>query len=221
MFIAHLGVGLAAKKICPRVPLGVLLVSGQAVDVLCGLLMVSGIERMRVSPGISRMSPLEFVSYPWSHSLVMNLVWAALAAAIGMWLYRDRLAASVIAALVFSHWVLDWISHIPDMPLSFEGSPKVGLGLWNSPAGTIIAELALFAGGAILYLGSTRSRDRVGPWAVASLLVFFPVLFFLNHFGPPPPTHVPQQLLALPILVFALLLPWGNWIEKHRGPASP
>jgi hypothetical protein len=162
------------------------------------------------------MTPLEFISYPWSHGLFMSLVWSAVAAMIAARVYRDRLAAIVIGALVFSHWVLDWISHIPDLPLLFDGSSKVGLGLWNSPAGTMAAEIGLFGAGAILFLRATRSRDRIGPWAIASLLCFFPALFFLNHFGPPPPAQLPQQLLALPILVFALLLPWGNWIEKHR-----
>jgi len=216
MFIAHLGVGLAAKKVCPRVPLGVLLFASQALDVLCGLLMVASIEKMRVAAGITKMTPLDFISYPWSHGLFMSLVWSCVAALVAWRLQRDRLAAGVIGALVFSHWVLDWISHIPDLPLLFDGSPKVGLGLWNNPAGTMIAEFGLFGAGAVVYFTSTRARDRVAHWALGSLLVFFPVLFLLNHFGPPPPPNVPQQLMALPILVFVLLYPWGNWIEKHR-----
>lgn len=216
MFIGHLGLGLAAKGAAPQVSLGALLLACQWLDVVCGVLMVTSVERMRVHPGITVMTPLEFVSYPWSHGLAMSVVWSALGAGLAGWVYREWRAALVVGGLVFSHWVLDWISHAPDLPLLFAGSPKVGLGLWNSAVGTMGAELGLFVLGGATVLGVTRARDRVGGWALASLLVFFPALFLLNHFGPPPPEELPQQLLALPILVFVLLLPWGHWIERHR-----
>jgi hypothetical protein len=216
MFIAHLGVGLAAKRVAPRASLGVLLVASQALDILCGLLMVTGIEQMRVTPGITRMTPLEFVSFPWSHGLLMSLVWSGLAALLCARLYHERRIGVVVGALVFSHWVLDWVSHIPDLPLLFGGSPKVGLGLWNSPVGTMAVEFGLFAAGAVVLLRTTRARDRVGVWALASFIVFFAGMFLLNHYGPPPPVGMPQQFLGLFILVFVVLLPWGHWIEKHR-----
>jgi uncharacterized membrane protein len=220
MFIAHLGVGLAAKSVAPRASLGVLLLAGQTLDVLCGLLMVTGVERMRVVPGITRMTPLDLYYYPFSHGLLMSLVWAVLFALVGLRLYRDRRIAVVLGLLVFSHWVLDWISHRPDLPLLFDGSPKVGLGLWNSVAGTLVVELGVFLGGLALYVRSTRARDRVGTGALVALALFFAGLFLANHFGPPPPTTVPQQLLALPILLMALLLPWGHWIDRHRVAAG-
>jgi len=163
MFIAHIGVGLAAKRAAPRAPLGALLLAGQTLDVICGLLMVAGVERMRVSPGITRMTPLEFISYPWSHGLLMSAAWSLLAALLAWRLWRDRRAAAAVGLLVLSHWVLDFVSHRPDLPL----------------------------------------------------------LFMLNHFSPPPPATIPRQLLALPILVFVLLLPWGNWIDRHRMPRFP
>ncbi len=216
MFIAHLGLGLAAKRITPQVSLGVLLLASQTLDVLCGLLMVTGIERMSVSPGTTVMMPLEFLSYPWSHGLAMSLAWSALAALLALRLYRSAKVAFVIGGLVLSHWVLDWIAHAPDLPLLFDGSPKVGLGLWNSLVGTMLAELLIFAGAAWSYLSATRARGRVGVVAPWTLLTFFLVLFLANHFGPQPPVGIPQQVLALPTLAFILLLPWGHWIEKHR-----
>ena len=216
MFIAHLGVGLAAKRVAPRASLGVLLFASQTLDILCGLFMVTGIERMKVTPGITRMTPLEFVSFPWSHGLFMSLVWSGLAALLCARLYRERRIGVVVGALVFSHWVLDWISHIPDLPLLFDGSPKVGLGLWNSPVGTMAVEFALFAAGAVVLLMSTRARDRVGVGSLASFIVFFAGMFLLNHYGPPPPVDMPQQILGLFILIFVVLLPWGHWMDKHR-----
>jgi hypothetical protein len=220
MFIAHLGVGLAAKPLVPRASLGVLLLAGQALDVLCGLLMVTGVERMRVSPGITRMTPLDLYYYPFSHGLLMSLVWATLFALVGFWLYRDRRTSLVLGLLVFSHWVLDWISHRPDLPLLFDGSPKVGLGLWNSVAGTVAVELGVFLGGLALYLRATRARDRVGGGALLAFALFFLVMFGLNHFGPPPPPSTPQALLALPIALLILVLPWGAWIDRHRAAAG-
>jgi hypothetical protein len=216
MFIAHLGVGLAGKRLAPRASLGVLLIACQALDILCGLFMVTGIEHMKVTPGITKVTPLEFVSYPWSHGLLMSLVWSALAAAAALRFYRERRAALVVGALVFSHWVLDWISHRPDLPLLFGGSSKVGLGLWNHFAGSLLVEFALFGAGVLVVLWSTQPRDRVGAWAFGSFVVFFTGLFLLNEFGPPPPVDLHQPLLALPILVFVFLLPWGHWIERHR-----
>jgi hypothetical protein len=216
MFIGHLGVGLAAKSVAPRASLGVLLFASQTLDILCGIFMVTGVERMKVTPGITRMTPLEFLSYPWSHGFLMSVVWSCLAAILAARLYHERRMGFLVGALVFSHWVLDWVSHIPDLPLLFDGSPKTGLGLWNNLAGTLLAEFGLFAGGAFAVVWSTRSRDRLGSWAFSSFVLFFAGLFLLNHFGPQPPAGIPQQLLALPILVFVLLLPWGNWIEKHR-----
>ncbi|MFA6035223.1 MAG: hypothetical protein WC889_20165 [Myxococcota bacterium] len=216
MFIAHIGVGLAAKRVAPRASLGVLLLSSQLLDILCGVFVVTGLERMKVSPGITRMTPLEFISYPWSHGLFMSVVWSGMAAIIAARFYRDRGTGLVVGALVFSHWVLDWISHRPDLPLLFDGSPKVGLGLWNNPAGTMIFEFILFAIGVFVILSYTRPLDRTGTWSFVGFAIFFPVLFLLNHFGPPPPVDIPQQLMALPIFVFVVLLPWGNWIDRHR-----
>jgi uncharacterized membrane protein len=220
MFIAHIGVGLAAKSVAPRVSLGVLMLAAQTLDVLCGLFMVTGLERLRVVPGITRMTPLDLYYFPFSHGLLMSVVWAVLFALVGWRLYRDRRIALILGLLVMSHWVLDLISHRPDLPLLFGGSPKVGLGLWNSVAGTLVAEFGVFLGGVALYVRATRARDRVGTGALAALVLFFVGLFLANHLGPPPPTTLPQQAVAAPILLMAVLLPWGNWIDKHRAAAE-
>jgi hypothetical protein len=217
MFIAHIGLGLAAKRIAPTVPLGVLLLASEATDVLCGVLMFAGIEKMRASPGATAMTPLEFLYYPWSHGLFMNVVWGLLAAFVGARLLRDRRGGVIIGLLVFSHWALDFISHKPDMPLLWDNSLKVGLGLWNSVPGSMAVEFALFIAGIVLYSRMAPAKDRTGTLAFAGMAVFFAGLFLLNHFAPPPPATIPPRILALPILIFIVLLPWGNWIDRHRG----
>jgi hypothetical protein len=221
MFIAHLGLGLASKRIAPRAPLGVLLLASQIPDILLGLFVATGVEQMRFHPGITKVSPVELVSCPWSHGMLMSLVWSVLAGLLAARLYRERRTGLVVGGLVFSHWLLDWLSHIPDLPLLFGGSHRVGLGLWNYPAATMAVELGLYGAGLFLLLQGTRARDRRGHWALASLAVFFAGLFFLNQFGPPPPPDAPARLLALPILIFVVLLPWGNWVERHRLARQP
>jgi hypothetical protein len=130
MFFGHIAVGLAAKGVAPKASLGALLLSTTAIDTLAGVFAIAGIETVDASGNSS---------IPWSHGLFMAVVWAILGAALAFLLSRDRRVSAVIGLVVFSHWVLDFISHPmslgghlpPDLPLLFEGSPKVGLGLYN------------------------------------------------------------------------------------------
>ncbi len=214
MFIAHIGVGFAAKRLDPKISLGWLLVSGQVVDILCGLLMVTGIEKMRANPGFTASVPLEFLYYPWSHGLFMNVVWAIAFGFIGLYVFKSKKTAVVLGAVVFSHWILDWISHVPDLPFIFGNTPKFGLGLWNYPLTTVFVEFLIFLGGLAMYLQATKARKR--QTGLAIMVALFVGLFILNHWGPPPPPEAPQKLLALPILIFVVLFPWGQYIERTR-----
>ena len=161
----HLGIGFAARRVAPKVPLWVLLVATEVLDLLSFLFMAIGIERMGtttvdLSQGIQYLSP---ASVPWSHGLFMSLVWSVLAGGIAYLVYRDRRTGVVLGLVVFSHWVLDLIVHLPDLPLLFEGSPLLGLGLWGSGPGLVISgilELALLAGGIAIYV-ITRKRKSV------------------------------------------------------------
>ena len=216
MFIGHIGLGLAAKRVAPRVSLGVLLLSCETLDILCGTFVLLGIEKMRPHPGDMAMSSLEFVSFPWSHGLVMALVWSVVGYFVASFLLRNRRTSLVISALIFSHWILDWISHRPDLPILGDAFMKLGLGLWNSVIGTLIVEVGLLALGVILYTRTTTRSDRRGLFALWSLVFFFTALFFLNHFGPQPPVDMSLRKLVLPIFAYVLLLPWGIWIDRHR-----
>ena len=137
MFIGHYALAFGAKRVAPTVSLGMLFLACQFADLLWPTLLLLGLERVEIDPGNTAFTPLNFVSYPYSHSLVMLLAWSAVIALA----YRTirggpARAALVVAALVFSHFVLDFITHRPDMPITTSGATKVGLGLWNSPAGT-------------------------------------------------------------------------------------
>ena len=216
MFIGHFGVGLGAKQFAPRVSLGTLLLSAQLVDLLWPVFLLVGLERVRIDPGNTAVTPLDLVLYPYTHSLLACLGWGLLAGLFYFAARRDRRGASVVGLAVVSHWVLDWISHRPDLPL-LPGGPKVGLGLWNSVAATVLLEGAIFGLGLALYSRSTRARDRVGGWSLWALVVFLAAGYIGNLLGPPPPS---EKALAWVGLAMWLLVPWGYWIDRHRAPAT-
>lgn len=212
MFLGHFAIGFAAKRYAPRASLGTLFLAAQFIDLLWPLLVLAGIERVRIVPGITAVTPLDFEHYPWSHSLLMVLVWGALFAAVYFLIRRDRRTSLVLGLAVVSHWVLDWLTHRPDLPLA-PGAERVGLGLWNSLAGTLVVEVGLFALGVYLYVRATRARDRVGSWALWALLVFLVAIYAGNLFGAPPPD---AMAIAWVGQAQWLLVAWGYWIDRHR-----
>lgn len=218
MFIGHYAVALAAKKAAPHTSLGTLILSAQFLDLLWPILLLAGVEHVRIAPGITPFTPLEFYDYPITHSLLMACVWGGVAAAIYFVRKRDRIASIVLALCVVSHWVLDFVSHRPDMPLVPGLHKYVGLGLWYSPAATIAVELVLFAIGCALYFSTTRAKDRTGSISVAAFLGFLLLTYLMNARGDAPPS-VPA--LAWVSLSLWLLAPWGHWIDRHRETKSP
>ena len=219
MFIGHFALGFAAKKVAPTVSLGTLFLAAQLADLVWPVLVLLGIEKVEVSPGITAFTPLDFVHYPYSHSLVGLFGWAiAFAAAYAVARRAPIHAALTIAALVLSHWVLDFLTHRPDMPLTLGGSLHVGLGLWNSVPATVIVEGLLFAAGVALYMRTTQAIDTAGRWALWSLVAFLVVIYVANIFGPPPPSGA---AVAWTALAMWLLVAWGYWIDAHRRTRSP
>jgi membrane-bound metal-dependent hydrolase YbcI (DUF457 family) len=212
MFLGHFAIGFAAKRYAPRASLGTLFLAAQFIDLLWPLLVLAGIERVRIAPGITVVTPLDFEHYPWSHSLLMVVVWGVLFAAAYFLIRRDRRTSLVLGLAVVSHWVLDWLTHRPDLPLA-PGAERVGLGLWNSFAGTLVVELGLFALGVFLYVRATRARNRVGSWALWSLVVFLVAIYAGNLFGAPPPD---AMAIAWVGQAQWLLVAWGYWIDRHR-----
>ena len=167
----HLAIALAAKPAAPKAPLWVLLVATEVLDLLSSAFLALGIERTAVgttdlSRGVQVLSP---ASVPWSHGLLMSVVWSVVAGATVFFFYRDRRTSIVVGLLVPSHWVLDAVVHLPDLPFLFDDSPLVGLGLWGSGPGLIISsilEFGLLAGGIAVYW-VTRGRAAATGTGVA------------------------------------------------------
>ncbi len=213
MFIGHFGLGFGAKRVAPAVSLGALFLAAQLADLLWPTFVLLGWERVEIQPGATRVTPLDFVSYPYSHSLLALALWGVLAGGLYWALRRSRIGALTIAGLVVSHWVLDFVSHRPDMPLTFSGTTKVGLGLWSSLPATVVVEGLLFALGVALYLRATAPRDRVGRFALWGLVAFLAVVYLANLFGPPPPS---VRAVAWSAEAMWLLVAWGYWVDRHR-----
>lgn len=213
MFIGHIAVGLASKKIAPEVSLGTLIGAPLLLDLIWPIFLLLGIETVRIEPGATQVTPLDLHDYPYTHSLVAALAWSVFAGGVHHTFKKDRSAAIVIAANVFSHWILDFVTHRPDMPL-YPGSTKyVGLGLWYSRFATIAVEMPMFIIGAYLYARATKAKDKTGRYAYAALIAFLVVVYFGNIYGPPPPS---ATAIALSALLLWLLVPWGRWIDAHR-----
>ena len=212
MFVGHLGVALAARRVEPAVPLAAGAAAAFALDLVWPVLLLTGVEVVRVNPGDTAFTNLAFESYPWTHSLAMVLLWSALAVGIGRALFRSWRAGLVVGLLVLSHWVLDWITHRPDLPLWPEG-PLTGLGLWHSVPGTILVEGAIFALGLWAYLRATEPRDRTGSLALAGLLVLTGVVWVSQPWAPLPES---ATAVAWGALVLWLVPPWAAWVERHR-----
>jgi hypothetical protein len=212
MFIGHFAVAFGAKRVAPAVSLGTLFLAAQFADLLWPNFVLLGLESFNVQPGATAVTPLDFVSYPYSHSLLALLLWAGVAALVVYVSRRSRIAAVTAGAVVLSHWVLDAISHRPDMPLSF-GATRVGLGLWNSVPGTLTVEVLMLVAGVAIYVRTTKSRDRVGRFALAALVATLVVIYAANVFGPPPPS-VPAVTWAAQLLW--LFVAWAFWVDRHR-----
>jgi hypothetical protein len=215
MFIGHFALGFAAKRVAPRLSLAALFTGVALADIIWPLLVAVGIEQVRIDPGNTAFTPLDFVSYPYSHSLVFLCLWGVVFGLICAGIVHDRRVVSIAAALVISHWVLDWITHRADMPL-YPGSIRLGLGLWSSVAATIAVEVAMFAVGVWMYARATRARDASGRWAFVAFVAFLLVAYFVNIGSPPPPNVT--ALVAVGIAGTAVLVVWAWWFDRHRNP---
>ena len=213
MFIGHIAVGFASKRMAPKASLGALMAAPMTLDLLWPLFLVAGWEQVRIDPGNTAFTPLDFVSYPYTHSLAMSTVWAALFALIYWAVTRYIAGAWVIAGGVVSHWILDFVTHRPDLPLYPGGVSRFGLGLWNSVAGTIAMESVMFAAAVWIYASSTKTRDRVGTYGFWVFVAFMIVTYFANAFGSPPPS---AEFLAKFSLGIWLIPLWAWWFDRHR-----
>ncbi len=218
MFIGHFALGLASKKIEPDVSLATSFLAAQLADTIWPVLVLVGVERVAIAPGDTVVTPLRFDSYPWSHSLLMLIVWGAVFAGVHFAVKRRGRAALLLGGLVVSHWVLDFLSHRADMPLTPWTPEKLGLGLWNSLPATVAVEGLLFVAGARMALVATRPRDAFGRWGLLGFLGFLVAVYVANLAGPPPPSVA--ALAWIGIAAPVILLPFVAWVDRHREPAG-
>jgi len=213
VFIGHNAVAFAAKRVAPRTSLGVLMAAAMFVDLLWPILLLLGIEHVRIQRGATRFSPLDFYDYPWTHSLVMGIAWGILFAIVYWAVTRYGRGALVVGLCVVSHWLLDVIVHRPDLPLFPGGGPKVGLGLWNSPIATIGIESAIFAISILIYRDTVKPRDRIGSVAFWAFVLFLAAVYIASASGAPPPS---VRALAYVGLAGWILPFWAGWFDRHR-----
>ena len=213
MFIGHFGVGFAAKRVAPRMSLGTAFLAAQWLDLLWPTLLLLGMESVRIAPGATAVTPLIFDHYPISHSLLAVVGWGVALGAVYGFARQNFGGAAVVAALVISHWLLDAIVHVPDLPLVPGGGPMMGLGLWQSKAATLAVEIPIFAAGVWLYATSTRARDRAGSYGLMGLVGFLALIYAGNLFGDPPPS---QTAIAWVGQAQWLLVAWAYWVDAHR-----
>jgi hypothetical protein len=216
MFLGHYALGLAAKRAAPGVSLGVLFGAAQLADIVWPYLLALGLEQVRIEPGNTAFTPLDFVSYPYSHSLLLLPIWGVAAG----WLFarRARRGIAIVTALVVSHWFLDFIAHRADMPL-YPGGPTFGLGLWNSIGATVVVELAMYVIGVWLYLRATRARDGAGRWGFMMLASTLLVIFVGDALS----SEAPPSVGALTIVAAiggVLFTAWSWWADRHREAVS-
>ena len=223
MFLGHFGVAFALKRAEPKLSLGTLFLAVQLPDLLWGAFLLLGWERVRIDPGYTAVTPLEFVEYPISHSLVGMTAWALVGAAIYYsWPTRDTSrhwqAAALVGAAILSHFLLDLTVHVPDLPVSGSESPRLGLGLWNQPVVTLLLELATLAAGVAVYVAYRSIRHPVRPGRLASLVLVLVAVYLASFFGPPPPSVT--AIAVTDLVGLLVLVAFAAWADRRATPAE-
>lgn len=214
MFVGHYGVSFAVKSRDKRIPLWLLFIAVQFVDVLWAIFVLTGIEKVRIAPGITATNPLDLYYMPYTHSLLAALLWSG----VGFIGYRIRrkgagYTAFLVAVAVFSHWVLDFIVHRPDLPL-YDDTYKVGLGLWNYPVLALALEASLLFGGIFLYLRASTAISLIGKFGMPVFGIILLIVQGIVFFGAPPPSPSAAALTAL--LSYVVFAGVAYWLEKKR-----
>lgn len=213
MFVGHIAVALAAKRQAPSVNLGWLVAGVTALDLVWPILVLAGIEHVTIAPGATAFTPLIFDSYPWSHSLVMSVLWGLVLAGIARAARVPGSPAVLLVMLVVSHWVLDFVSHAPDMPLWPGDSPRFGLSLWNSIPATFIVEGALWVAGIVLHLQARARKGERPGWPFWSLIGVCTIMWITSPFQAPPPS---VRALGWFALIGWIVIPWAAWGDRSR-----
>jgi hypothetical protein len=221
MFLGHYGVAFALKRVEPKLSLGTLFVAAQLPDLLWGIFLLVGWEHARIVPGQTAVTPLEFLDYPISHSLLGVVIWSVVAAALYYsWPTRDTSrhwqAAAIVGLAVFSHYPLDVLVHVADLPLTGNDSIKLGLGLWNNPIATLVAEFVVFGAGLGLYAVRRSHRHPVRVGRLVTVVLVLVGTYLASVFGPPPPS---MTVVAVSDIIFILFMAaLAAWADRRASP---
>jgi hypothetical protein len=219
LFVGHYGPSLAAKAAKNSIPLWVLFIAVQLLDVFWSIFVLLGIEKVRIVPGITATNPLDLYYMPYTHSLVGALLWS-IAAGIAYYVFRKGAgwpASGLVGAAVFSHWVLDWLVHRPDLPL-YDNSFKVGLGLWNYPAFALVLEIAVLFSGMYLYMKTTKAVTRGGRFGIVIFGFAMLAVQAFVFFGPPPASDKAAAVTAL--VAYFAFAGIAHWLDGKRSPRA-
>jgi membrane-bound metal-dependent hydrolase YbcI (DUF457 family) len=214
MLVGHLAVGFAAKRVEPKISLGTLVLAAMFADFLWCIFMILGIEHVRFKIGKGAANYLEASKIAVSHSLLMDSIWAALFAA-AYWLRRHYVrGACVVFVAVLSHWLLDFVSHRPDMPLAPGLARYYGLGLWTSIPATIVVEGGFWLLAILVYAHAAHPKTRAGVYAFWSAIALLTLAWYNNIAGPPPPN--PHTAPIASLFFFSLVVAWAYWMNQLR-----
>jgi LexA-binding, inner membrane-associated putative hydrolase len=218
MLVGHFAVGLVAKRVEPQLSLGTTVLAAMLADFLWCLFMMAGVEQVQLRPGIGAANYWHPTNIALSHSLLMDAIWGALFAGAFVFVRRRPRGAWFLFAAVLSHWLLDFVSHRPDMPL-LPGVPRYfGLGLWTSVPLTLVVEGGIWLLALVFYARATRPARRTGTYAFWSVVVLLTLAWYNNIAGPPPPN--PQTAPIASLVFFSLVVAWGYWMNRLR-PSAP
>ena len=213
MFVGHYGISFAVKRVDRAIPLWVLFLAVQWLDVVWAPLVLLGIEKVRIVPGFTATNPLDLYYMPFTHSLIAALLWSV--AGMGAWRllrHASWSSSQFIGLAIFSHWILDCVVHVPDLPL-YDNTMKVGLGLWNRPILAFGLEATVLLLATLLYLRVTHVH-RAGIITFAFVMLGVQAYIF---FGPPPASSdaaAATALAAYAIFAFVIWLLADRSVER-------
>lgn len=216
MFIGHFAMGFAAKKINPKASLGTYFLAAQFLDLLWPTLLLFNIEKAELSTDPSHPVPLVFTSYPFSHSLALVALWAIGFSLVHFLFQKNKAVAFLLGFTVFSHWLLDLVVHVPDLPLFPGDSPLLGLGLWKSKALTLILEMSFFITAVFFYMNSTRPKNKSGKFGMWGLILFLITIHLANVYGPAPKDIDAVAWAGHLQWVFVIWAFWADQNRKHK-----
>lgn len=218
MLIGHIAVALGFKKATPRTSLGTLLLAAQWSGLLWPVILIFGLEHLRIVPGIAAVNPGGTAPHPLTHSLLIDFGWALILAGIYLVFRKNRRGALMIWICVMSGWLLDFIVYRPELPVYPGSSELAGIGLWGSPATSLLIEGALFTAGVIIYSKATRAQDRIGEYAFRTFVALLVLIYLVAIMSTP---YTNGSAVETAGLFGWILVAWAYWIDRHRTSGSP